>query len=76
MIVIGPTGRSVRLPSFPGRTYPDHAMAMPRARFDAILHDAALGGGAPALLALPGVGGDDPERSGSDWSSRMLASTS
>jgi choline dehydrogenase-like flavoprotein len=36
MIVMWPTGRSVRLPSFPGRTYPDHAMAMPRARFDAI----------------------------------------
>lgn len=46
MIIMGPTGRSVRLPSFPGRTYPDHAAAMPRARFDAILRDAALASGA------------------------------
>lgn len=46
MIVVGPTGRSVRLPSFPARTYPDHAVAMPRARFDPILRDAALAAGA------------------------------
>ncbi len=46
MIVMGPTGRSVRLPSFPARTYPDHAVTMPRARFDAILRDAALASGA------------------------------
>src|SRR3954464_1703799 len=33
MIVVGPTGRRVRLPCFPGRTYPGHALALPRADF-------------------------------------------
>ncbi|MGH2649618.1 MAG: NAD(P)/FAD-dependent oxidoreductase [Actinomycetota bacterium] len=46
MIVIGPTGRSAKLPCYPGRTYPNHVMAMPRVRFDAILHEAALDAGA------------------------------
>jgi len=46
MIVVGPTGRRVRLPSFPGRTYPDHALAVPRTSFDTMLHEAAVTAGA------------------------------
>ena len=50
MIVVGPTGRRVRLPCFPGRTYPGHALALPRADFDATLHESAIGAGAEAFV--------------------------
>ena len=30
MVVVGPTARRVTLPCFAGRTYPDHAVALPR----------------------------------------------
>jgi geranylgeranyl reductase family protein len=46
MVVVGPTSRQTRLPCYPGRTYPDHALAQPRARFDATLHEAAVAAGA------------------------------
>ena len=46
MIVVGPTGRRVRLPSFAGRTYPGHALAVPRRTFDAMLREAAIAAGA------------------------------
>ena len=46
MVVIGPTGRRVRLPCTPGLTYPGHALAVPRSRFDASLRDAAVAAGA------------------------------
>jgi menaquinone-9 beta-reductase len=46
MIVVGPTGRRVRLPCFPGRSYPDHALAVPRRTFDATLREAAIAAGA------------------------------
>lgn len=51
MVVVGPTGRRVRLPCFPGRTYPDHAFALPRAAFDAALHDAAVDAGAVEFVS-------------------------
>jgi geranylgeranyl reductase family protein len=50
MIVVGPTSRRVRLPSFPGRTYPGHALALPRADLDATLHQAAVSAGAEAFV--------------------------
>src|SRR5436190_5095980 len=50
MIVVGPTGRRVRLPCFPGRTYADHALAVPRASFDAMLHEAAIAAGAVPFI--------------------------
>jgi geranylgeranyl reductase family protein len=50
MIVVGPSGGRVRLPAFPGRTYPGHAIAVPRVRFDAILRDAALDAGAEMFV--------------------------
>jgi geranylgeranyl reductase family protein len=46
MIVVGPTARRVRLPCFPGRTYPDHALAVPRMSFDAMLRETAIAAGA------------------------------
>jgi menaquinone-9 beta-reductase len=46
MIVAGPTGRRVLLPARAGRTYPGHALIIPRATFDAHLRGAALGAGA------------------------------
>jgi 2-polyprenyl-6-methoxyphenol hydroxylase-like FAD-dependent oxidoreductase len=50
MVVVGPTAHRVRLPCFPGRTYPGHALALPRADFDATLHEAAIGAGAEAFV--------------------------
>jgi len=50
MVVVGPTGRRVRLPCFEGRTYPGHALAMPRLEFDTRLRDAAVAAGAEALV--------------------------
>ena len=51
MIVAGPTGRRVVLPARPGRTYPGHAVIVPRARFDAHLRGAALDAGAVDIAA-------------------------
>jgi flavin-dependent dehydrogenase len=48
MVVIGPTGRRVRLPCAPGLTYPGYALAVPREHFDATLRGAALAAGAVA----------------------------
>jgi geranylgeranyl reductase family protein len=50
MIVLGPGGRRVRLPTYSGLTYPGHAIAVPRARFDAALREAALDSGAEAFV--------------------------
>jgi len=50
MLVVGPTARRVRLPCFPGRTYPGHALALPRTVFDAALHVAAVAAGAEAFV--------------------------
>jgi geranylgeranyl reductase family protein len=50
MVVIGPTGRRVRLPCFPGRTYPDHALAVERSILDATLRDAAIAEGAVPIV--------------------------
>lgn len=46
MIVAGPSGRRVLLPARSGRTYPGHALIIPRATFDAHLRGAALDAGA------------------------------
>jgi menaquinone-9 beta-reductase len=46
MLVVGPTGRRVRLPSADGLTYPGHGTAVTRAVFDDMLHRAALSAGA------------------------------
>jgi geranylgeranyl reductase family protein len=46
MLVVGPTGRRVRLPCFDGRSYPGRARAVTRAVFDDSLRRAALDAGA------------------------------
>ncbi len=51
MVVVGPTGRRVRLPCYPGTSYPGYAIASPRASLDATLHEAAVSAG-----AMPFVG--------------------
>src|ERR1700685_3934722 len=46
MLVVGPTGPRVRLPSADGLTYPGHGTAVTRTVFDAALHAAAVAAGA------------------------------
>jgi menaquinone-9 beta-reductase len=46
VVVIGPSGRSVRLPWPPGSQYPGHVVAAPRKGLDAALRDAAGDAGA------------------------------
>jgi geranylgeranyl reductase family protein len=50
MIVVGPTSRRVRLPCYPGRTYPGHGFALRRVDFDAALREAAVAAGAEAFV--------------------------
>ena len=50
MIVVGPTGRRVLLPARAGRTYPNHALAITRLRFDSWLRDAAIAAGAQPVV--------------------------
>ena len=50
MIVVGPTGRRVRLPCRPGITYPGHGFAVPRAVLDATLQAAAVSAGAESFV--------------------------
>jgi menaquinone-9 beta-reductase len=54
MRVVGPTGRSVRLPCRPGRTYPGHGVALPRLALDQTLRTAALDAGGVARTARAG----------------------
>lgn len=46
MFVVGPTGRRVRLPARPGRTYPGYGICVARTEFDAALQRAAIDAGA------------------------------
>jgi geranylgeranyl reductase family protein len=49
MLVVGPTGRRVRMPSAEGLTYPGHGIAVTRTVFDTMLHDAAVEAGVTAV---------------------------
>ena len=49
MLVVGPTGRRVKMPSAAGLTYPGYGTAVTRTAFDAMLHDAATEAGVTAL---------------------------
>ncbi len=51
MLVVGPTGRRVRLPSADGLTYPGHGTAAARTVFDAKLHQEACDAGATSFVA-------------------------
>jgi geranylgeranyl reductase family protein len=46
MLVVGPTGARVRLPSAPGLDYPGHAWAIPRRALDMALFERAVESGA------------------------------
>ena len=46
MVVIGPSGRKILLPALHGTSYADHALAVPREKFDALLFEAAVAAGA------------------------------
>lgn len=54
MVVVGPTGRRVVLPARAGRTYPDHGLAIQRARFDAWLREQAIAAGAEPVTGRVG----------------------
>ncbi len=51
ILVVGPTGRRIRLPCGEGLTYPGHGTAVARTVFDAMLHDAAVEAGAVPIHA-------------------------
>jgi geranylgeranyl reductase family protein len=55
MRVVGPNGRSVRLPCRPGLTYPGHGVALPRLAFDEALRTAALDAGCVSRTARAGA---------------------
>jgi menaquinone-9 beta-reductase len=69
MVVVGPTGRRVRLPCFPGDAYPGHTLAVPRRSFDATLHDAAVTAGAEPITGRA----DEPVRADADLAGFVLA---
>jgi flavin-dependent dehydrogenase len=52
MVVVGPTGRKVRLPCPAGTSYPSTILAVPRTIFDAQLRDAALEAGAEPVYGV------------------------
>jgi menaquinone-9 beta-reductase len=49
MVVVGPSGRRLRLPCFEGITFPGYGLALPRLGFDAWLAGQALEAGATAV---------------------------
>jgi geranylgeranyl reductase family protein len=51
LIVVGPTGRRARLPAYPGRTYADHGIIVPRRIFDDVLRAEAIAAGATPMAA-------------------------
>jgi geranylgeranyl reductase family protein len=64
MVVVGPTGRRVRLPCAPGLTYPGYGLAVRRTALDASLRDAAVAAGAVPITGRVGdplVGPDGVE---------------
>jgi geranylgeranyl reductase family protein len=50
MVVVGPTRRRVRLPCFPGTSYPGFALACPRVSLDDTLYTAAVSAGVEAFV--------------------------
>jgi menaquinone-9 beta-reductase len=75
MIVLGPTGRRVRLPCRPGITYPGYGFAAPRAVFDETLLAAAADAGAEVFVGRAGGPlGDDAALDGFELSSGVRLS--
>jgi geranylgeranyl reductase family protein len=51
LLAIGPSGRRVRLPAYPGRRYAGHGIICPRLQFDDALRAAAIAAGAVPVRA-------------------------
>ena len=51
LLAVGPSGRSSKLPAFPGRSYADHGVVVPRLVFDSALREAAVAAGAVPVQA-------------------------
>ncbi len=64
MVVVGPSGRRLRLPCFDGIDYPGYGYAIPRLGFDAWLVDEALGAGATPVTGRVQEIGVAPDDSG------------
>ncbi len=60
MVVVGPSGRRLRLPCFDGIDYPGYGFAIPRLGFDAWLVDEALAAGATSVTGRVQDIGSDP----------------
>ncbi|HEY5026191.1 MAG TPA: NAD(P)/FAD-dependent oxidoreductase [Acidimicrobiales bacterium] len=61
MVVVGPSGRRLRLPCFEGLDYPGYGVTVPRLRFDAWLKEQALDEGAEPLTGrVEQIGPGDP----------------
>src|SRR5262249_56711264 len=48
---VGPSGRASKLPAYPGRSYADHGVVVPRLVFDNALREAAVAAGAVPVQA-------------------------
>src|SRR5256886_8387663 len=46
LLAVGPSGRASKLPAYPGRSYADHGVVVPRLVFDDALREAAVAAGA------------------------------
>src|SRR5262249_56379847 len=51
LLAVGPSGRASKLPAFPGRSYADHGVVVPRLVFDNALREAAVAAGAVPVQA-------------------------
>ena len=51
LLAVGPSGRASKLPAFPGRSYADHGVVVPRLVFDNALREAAVSAGAVPVQA-------------------------
>jgi len=60
LLAAGPSGRRVRLPAYPGRTYAGHGIIVPRVRFDDAVRGAALAAGATGIRGRVSGAGHGP----------------
>src|SRR2546430_3170939 len=51
LLAVGPSGRASKLPAYPGRSYADHGVVVPRLVFDDALREAAVAAGAVPVQA-------------------------
>src|SRR2546430_11783069 len=67
LLAVGPSGRASKLPAYPGRSYADHGVVVPRLVFDDALREAAVAAGAgpgPARITPVGAHRDGVGRAG------------